>query len=117
MFGKIGSGLESASKDAICLNAWLEGARSWNRVTCFLALNFLLVSPEDICGSILRLLGWASVDDRIAIVEESGLVSSEVALLHYFVRVCWVHSEEFVDGPWGHGLSKYHTSVTESDNI
>lgn len=81
MFGKICARLEGASEDGIGLNARLEGACAWDCLSLLLALHSLLVAPEDVLGCPHRLLGRASVDDGLTVVEESSTVGLKMGAL------------------------------------
>lgn len=100
MFGKVRTCLEGAGKDCIGLNARLESACAWDCLALLLALHSLLVAPEDVLGGGHRLLCWASVNDRLTVVEESSTVGLEVRSLDDFVAIGGVHTEELANGPW-----------------
>lgn len=90
---------------------------SWNWCSLFLALHSLLVAPENVSGGTHRLLLRASVHDRLTIVEEGGFVCFEVSILHDFIRVSRVNTEELVDRSWGDGLLIGVLAALDADNL
>lgn len=98
VFGEICACLERAREDGVSLDTRLVCLCSWDRLALLPALHFLLIAPENVLCLLHVLLGGASVNDRLTVVEECGPVGFEVSSLNNCVGVGRVHTEELVDG-------------------
>lgn len=99
VFRQFSARLVRARENRIGLDTRHECRSAWNRCTQLLALNFLLVAPEDVLRLLHALLLGPPVDNRLAVVEERSPIGFKVGVLDDCVGVGGVHAEELVDGP------------------
>ena len=104
VFRQFSARLERARENGVGLDTRLERRSAWNWCTQLLALNFLLVAPEDVLRLLHALLRGASVDNRLAVVEESSPIGFKVGVLNDRIRIGGVHSKELVDRSRAHWL-------------